>query len=160
MYNNVAKRQVENEAMTLNVERARRILFKDFGGKKAVKVLDRKEKMKVNVDVVKEQLDKTLMGMLSAIQELNYVKDISFYLKDICVVFSEIINAGEQFEDDFDKSKIQQDHILEEMVPRMNKEATKLVDVYRIEDLVGREALDLLDADTVKVLKTNIEDIP
>lgn len=27
-----------------------------------MKVLDRKEKMKVNVDVVKDQLDKTLMG--------------------------------------------------------------------------------------------------
>lgn len=62
LYNNVAKRQIENDSMSLNQESARRILFKDFGGKKAIKVLDRKEKMKVNVDVVKEQLDKTLMG--------------------------------------------------------------------------------------------------
>lgn len=62
LYNNVAKTQTNNEQFTLNPESARRILFKDFGGKKAIKVLDRKEKMKVNVDVVKEQLDKTLLG--------------------------------------------------------------------------------------------------
>lgn len=46
----------------MSLESARRILFKEFGGKKAMKVLDRKEKMKVNVDVVKDQLDKTLLG--------------------------------------------------------------------------------------------------
>lgn len=46
----------------MSTESARRILFKDFGGKKAMKVLERKEKMKINVDVVKDQLDKTLLG--------------------------------------------------------------------------------------------------
>lgn len=51
-----------NARTHLNTESARRILFKDFGGKKAMKVLDRKEKMKINVDVVKDQLDKTLSG--------------------------------------------------------------------------------------------------
>lgn len=75
-------------------------------------------------------------------------------------ILAELSKAGEEFEDDFDKSKIQQDHILEEMVPKMNKEATKLIDVYKIEDLVGKEAVDLLDADAVKVLKTGIEDLP
>lgn len=48
----------------MSSESAKRILFKDFGGKKALKVLDRKEKMKVNVDVVKDQLDKTLLGKI------------------------------------------------------------------------------------------------
>lgn len=46
----------------MSTESARRILFRDFGGKKAMKVLDRKEKMKINVDAVKDQLDKTLLG--------------------------------------------------------------------------------------------------
>lgn len=46
----------------MSSESARRILFKDFGGKKAIKVLDRREKMKVNVDTVKDQLDKSLLG--------------------------------------------------------------------------------------------------
>lgn len=55
----------------MSTESARRILFKDFGGKKALKVLDRKEKMKINVDVVKDQLDKTLFGRL-----LNFDKQL------------------------------------------------------------------------------------
>lgn len=63
-YNNCGKPKVEtsNDPTHLSTESARRLLFKEFGGKKAMKVLDRKEKMKINVDVVKDQLDKTLLG--------------------------------------------------------------------------------------------------
>lgn len=63
-YNAVAHRNADgsNPSATLSSEGAKRILFKDFGGKKAMQVLDRKEKMKVNVDVVKDALDKTLLG--------------------------------------------------------------------------------------------------
>lgn len=63
-YGGCAKKEKieENDISSMSVESARRILFKDFGGKKAMKVLDRKEKMKINVDVVKDQLDKTLLG--------------------------------------------------------------------------------------------------
>lgn len=63
-YNNCSKKKTDApaEPSSMSTESARRILFKEFGGKKAMKVLDRKEKMKVNVDVVKDQLDKTLMG--------------------------------------------------------------------------------------------------
>lgn len=63
-YNNCGKKKIDtpSEQSSMSTESARRILFKEFGGKKAMKVLDRKEKMKVNVDVVKDQLDKTLMG--------------------------------------------------------------------------------------------------
>lgn len=60
-YNVVAKHQSKVHT-GLSTDGARRLLFKDFGGKKALKVFERKEKMKVNVDVVKEQLDKTLLG--------------------------------------------------------------------------------------------------
>lgn len=63
-YNAVAHRKIEtnNPISSMSTEGARRIMFKDFGGKKALQVLDRKEKMKVNVDVVKDALDKTLLG--------------------------------------------------------------------------------------------------
>lgn len=59
-----SKEEVNSTDIKSNIssESARRILFRDFGGKKSMKVLDRKEKMKVNVDIVKEQLDKTLLG--------------------------------------------------------------------------------------------------
>lgn len=54
--------ETTNDPTNMSTESARRLLFKEFGGKKAMKVLDRKEKMKINVDVVKDQLDKTLLG--------------------------------------------------------------------------------------------------
>lgn len=65
-YENCAKKKVEpqRDLSAMSIESARRILFKDFGGKKAMKVLDRKEKMKINVDLVKDQLDRTLLGKL------------------------------------------------------------------------------------------------
>lgn len=66
-YNNCGKKKLDTSAdpTSLSVESARRLLFKEFGGKKAMKVLDRKERMKINVDVVKDQLDKTLLGELN-----------------------------------------------------------------------------------------------
>lgn len=69
-----------SEQSSMSTESARRILFKEFGGKKAMKVLDRKEKMKVNVDVVKDQLDKTLMGTLKVLlsKHINEMKNIDF----------------------------------------------------------------------------------
>lgn len=35
-------------------------MMKKFGGKKAQKILDKREKMKVNIDVVQEELDVTV----------------------------------------------------------------------------------------------------
>lgn len=63
-YNSLGTQKVStlSDQPNMSVESARRILFKEFGGKKASIVLDRKEKMKINVDIVKDQLDKTLLG--------------------------------------------------------------------------------------------------
>lgn len=83
-YNNCSKKKIDtpSEQSSMSTESARRILFKEFGGKKAMKSQDRKEKMKVNVDVVKDQLDKTLMGVWT-IDALPMV-----YLVLICHSFS------------------------------------------------------------------------
>lgn len=64
-YNNCGKKKTETSSnqSSMSSESAKRLLYKEFGGKKALKVLDRKEKMKINVDVVKDQLDKTLLGL-------------------------------------------------------------------------------------------------
>ena len=72
----------------------------------------------------------------------------------------EINTAGDEGEDEFDKSKILQDQLLEDMIPKMNKEATKLHEVYCITDLIEPAILEKLETDAVKVLKTNSEDIP
>lgn len=67
-YNSCGTQKVNSSATdqpNMSSESARRLLFKEFGGKKASVVLDRKEKMKINVDIVKDQLDKTLLGSYS-----------------------------------------------------------------------------------------------
>ncbi|XP_055308619.1 uncharacterized protein LOC129572634 isoform X2 [Sitodiplosis mosellana] len=122
-----------NEHSHMSSESARRILFKDFGGKKAIKVLDRKEKMKVNVDAVKEQLDKTLLD----ISQNHIVK-----------------------KDEFDRGKEEQDHILQELVPKMNADATKLIDVYNLNELIDVDILESLNDAALKVLGTSSQDLP
>lgn len=62
--------------------------------------------------------------------------------------------------DEFDKVKKEQDQILEDMVPKMNKEATKLIDVYNLPELVGKDVLESLKSDAITVLKTNPDDLP
>lgn len=61
-------------------------------------------------------------------------------------------------DDEFDKAKVQQDQHLEEIVPRMNKDAKRLVDVYKLTDLIEPDALDCLDEEVINVLKTSAED--
>lgn len=40
----------------------------------------------------------------------------------------------------------------------MNKEAKKLIDVYKLNDLIDSEALDCLNEEAMSVLKTSAED--
>lgn len=62
--------------------------------------------------------------------------------------------------DQFDKAKEEQDQLLEDMVPKMNKEATKLVEVYDLTQLIGKEVLDSLKGEAITLLKTNPNDLP
>lgn len=62
--------------------------------------------------------------------------------------------------DEFDRAKEQQDNVLEELVPKMNKEATKLIDVYTMTDLIESSVLDSLKDDAINVLKTSPDDLP
>lgn len=73
---------------------------------------------------------------------------------------TEISSQKADGEDKFDLSKIEQDQQLEEMVPKMNKEAAKVGDVYKIEELLEPQVLNSLDADAVKLLKTPAKDLP
>lgn len=63
-------------------------------------------------------------------------------------------------EDAFDREKGHQDQLLVDMIPKMNKEATKLVDVYNLEELIGVEILESLKEDALNVLKTDPDEIP
>lgn len=72
----------------------------------------------------------------------------------------ELSQSYERELDEFDRAKEQQDHVLEELVPKMNKEATKLIDVYTMNDLIESDVLDNLKEDAINLLKSNPDDLP
>lgn len=76
------------------------------------------------------------------------------------LIHTEISTQKEESEDKFDLSKIEQDQQLEQMVPKINKGATKLFDVYKIHELIEPDVLNSLDDDAVKLLKTPMKDLP
>lgn len=47
-----------------NKDDAKKLLAREFGGKRDRIHLERKERMKVNVDIVRDQLDKTVTGKI------------------------------------------------------------------------------------------------
>lgn len=51
-----------NVASFRTKEQSKRMLAANFGGKSAMKAIERKERMKINVDVVKDKLDSTING--------------------------------------------------------------------------------------------------
>lgn len=160
-YGTCARKEPEKptDISSMSIESARRILFKDFGGKKAMKVLDRKEKMKINVDVVKDQLDKTLLGMSIRLIK-HFLKSLHSHRQSTYCFIIELNQSAVEKVDEFDEVKLEQDQILEDMVPKMNKDATKLVDVYSLTELIGKEILDSLNTEAITVLKTNPDDLP
>lgn len=62
--------------------------------------------------------------------------------------------------DVFDQSKEQQDQLLEDMVPKMNKEATRLVDVYNLNELIDADVLEHLGNEAIVVLKSPPDALP
>lgn len=177
--------------------------------------------MKINVDVVKDQLDKTLSGqfltriglatpygeftglwtysirsrpdinqffnsftLLGRIKiKNNYTANLTNLKKFFCclIAFNTIIiiififfwiqisnsytvckldfsQLSNEHQDEFDKSKKQQEQILEEIVPKMDMEAIKLGDVYKLENLIELEVVNCLKEEAINVLKTNPHD--
>lgn len=57
IYNDSATEAIQN---SIDNTSSRALLIKSFGGRKAIISHERHERMKVNVDIVKEQLDKTI----------------------------------------------------------------------------------------------------
>lgn len=113
---------------------AYKLLLSNFGGKRAASLLERKERMKINVDIVKDQLDKTVVDASGKI-------DVDT-------------------KDNFDLSQAEREQHLESMVPPMNKEAKRLNEVYRLTDLIPESLLNRLDSEAMQLLQTKIEEIP
>lgn len=50
--------------------------------------------------------------------------------------------------------------MLEGLVPKMNKDATKLGDVYDLKEIIGLDILESVKDEAINVLKTNPDDLP
>lgn len=70
------------------------------------------------------------------------------------------LNQTPAQEDEFDRAKEEQDMVMEEVVPKLNKEATKLVDVYNLTDIIDLEILDSLNDEAISVLKASPDVLP
>lgn len=108
-------------------------LLKDFGSKKSVSSFDRKEKMKVNLDIAKEQLSSTI----------NDIQDPTDVQEDI-----------------FFKLKLEGDLKLNAITPPINKEAKSIDNLYTLNQIISQDMLDGLEKVTIKLLKTGIDEIP
>lgn len=73
---------------------------------------------------------------------------------------ADLNQTGAPQEDEFDRAKEQQDLVLEELVPKMNKDATKLVDVYNLAEIIDLDTLESLNEEAINVLKSSPEVLP
>lgn len=128
----------------IDKEAAMRVLLKSFGGKVANRLLERKEKMRLNVDVVKENLNKTVNETTAL--KLNATNGAG--------------DDDEEAKDAFDVAQTEREDALKSMVPQLNEQAKRLEDVYRLTDLIDEGLLRAMDEDALAVLQTDISDLP
>lgn len=125
--------KVSAETNGRTAEQARKTMLTSFGGKAANRTLERRERMRINVDIVKGQLDKTMNDTLpSAVPE----------------------------KDEFDHGTAEREEQQKAMLPTFNATATKLGDVYTLTDLISDDLLNRLESDAIEVLKSSREELP
>lgn len=125
------------KARTTDAEEAKKIMLKSFGGKAAARTLEKKEKMRLNLDIVKDQLDKTMNDTMP-----------------------EASDAADGVKDAFDEAQAERELSLKSIMPKLNETATRLEDVYRLSDLIDEDLLRRMDSDALAVLGTERADLP
>ncbi|KAH8359957.1 hypothetical protein KR093_009780 [Drosophila rubida] len=119
----------------LSKEHATKKLLKEFGGRKASRYIANNEEMMVNVEVVRKELDETVQ--------------------------SSVRNDGEDEDDDMlPEVNVNNAEYLATIVPAFDKTATKVSDVYDVENVVPQSLLDRLDEEAKSVYATPTENLP
>lgn len=132
-------------------------LNKQFGSKKVKRRTEQYERMKVNVDNVKEQLEKTVSSKfwISVSSRCNVLVELIFILQwqtnllsflDVEIERSELEPSST---DDF----IDGAHL-----PPCNKDASCEADVYNIEDIVPKNILKTLYAGAAALRESDVEE--
>ncbi|KAM8705058.1 hypothetical protein ACLKA7_009509 [Drosophila subpalustris] len=134
--NNIYKKlEMKNNLPVLSKEHATRKLLKEFGGRKASRFVANHEEMMVNVDVVRQELDETVQ--------------------------SSVRQEGEEEDDDtLPEVNANNAEYLATIVPKFNKMATKISEVYDLEDVVPQSLLDRLDEEAKSVHASPLESLP
>lgn len=120
---------------TTDTQQAYKIMLKSFGGKAANRMLEKKDKMRLNVDVVKEQLDKTIQAEPAD-------------------------TTGTAERDAFDDAIAEREEVMKTILPKMNIEATRVEEVYQLTDLIDEDLLARMNDDALAVLRAERADLP
>ncbi|XP_017847100.1 uncharacterized protein LOC108603106 isoform X2 [Drosophila busckii] len=131
IYDNVAL----SKQTVLSKEHAAKKLLKEFGGRKASRYVANREQMMVNVDVVRRDLDETVQS--SAQHEVDDEEDDT--LADVSTSNVEYLAS---------------------IVPKFDKAATKVNEVYDVEDVVPRALLERLDEEAKSVFAAPLDSLP
>ncbi|KAH8288879.1 hypothetical protein KR054_011241 [Drosophila jambulina] len=124
----------KRKAPMLSREHANKKLLKEFGGRKASRFVDNHEKMLVNVEVVRQDLDETVKS--SAQQE------------------------GDEDDDTLADVSMSNEAYLATIVPKCDKAATNLDHVYDVEDVIPSALLERLDEEAKVVFSTPAQTLP
>ncbi|KAJ6639892.1 hypothetical protein Bhyg_12639, partial [Pseudolycoriella hygida] len=112
-----------------NLQEIQKTSLDAFGSKRAKRMWGQKVKNDYNADLVKDQLEATL---------------------------AEHQNKEPEVEDEFDKRRLLGEMYLESRVPKVNKTATTINEVYELSNLVDESLFNRMDEEALAVL--NIED--
>jgi len=109
-------------------------LRKQFGSKKAKRYTEQQERLTMNVENVKDHLEKSVAGMTDC-PLLNGFK-YTIWILDISVTELPQVDEGESF-----------------YKPKINRNATAKEDVYHLENLVPQDVLDTLTETVSEILE-------
>ncbi|KAH8417785.1 hypothetical protein KR222_005796, partial [Zaprionus bogoriensis] len=128
--------QAKESQPMLSKEHAVKKLLKEFGGRKASRYVANREEMMVNVEVVRKELDETVQ--------------------------SSVRNQGEEGDEDDTLPEVNASNAeyLATLVPKCDKTATKVAEVYDVEDVVPKTLLDRLDEEAKSVYAAPVETLP
>ncbi|SPP88023.1 uncharacterized protein LOC117589710 [Drosophila guanche] len=134
VYRELAKKEKEKVLPILTKEHAAKKLLKEFGGRKASRLVDNREKMMVNVEVVRQDLDETVQG--GAQNEDGEDDD----------TLADVNTSNKEY--------------LASIVPKFDQTATKISEVFDVEDVVPANLLQRLDEEAKVVYATPLDQLP
>lgn len=117
-----------------NIVDAKKVLFKDFGGKKALANYERQKRSAPNVEILEDTLER----------QLNAIDKDKFFEKDI-----------------FDLTQEQREKFNQSIFPDIDTKSGKAVrDIFNARKLLGESIMDHLEEVSIQILQTDPRKLP